>query len=200
MQKTNRLKYHKIYFCGPMDFSREKGKIWRDELIEYCNNMGIICLNPYNKELNTIHGEFALEDDINSGKVKEALENKDYKTASERMKFVRSTDLRLVDRADALVVRLDFDVIMTGTIEEICTANRQKKPIIIWSSVPKNKIPPWYFGQLKNELFFESIEEVKEYLRHINEDKYIDTLGRWVFFNLESRINEIHNNQGLELW
>ncbi len=156
----NRLKYSRMYCCGPMDYDRDGGKIWREELTEYTNKFGIISLNPYKKYLHTTHGEFALEDDVNAGKVKEALKNKDYETATKRMKFVRATDLRMVDHADFLVVRLNFDVIMTGTLEEICTANREKKPIIIWSSVPKNKIPPWYWGQLPSELFFETLNEV----------------------------------------
>src|SRR5688572_21566736 len=137
--KHKRLKYARCYMVGPMDFDREGGKVWREDLTEYFNRLGIICLNPYKKALHSTHGEYALEDDLNAGKVKTALDNQDYETARNRMKFIRATDLRMVDHSDFIVARLNFNVIMSGTCEEIATANREKKPILIWSSVPKHK-------------------------------------------------------------
>lgn len=189
---NQRLKYSYMYEIGPMDFvSRDKGKGWRKDLTEYCEQFGILCLNPYEKPLNEIHGEHALEDDINAMKVKDLLEHNRFDEAAKRMKFVRGSDLRMCDIAHWVVAKLDFDTIMTGTLEEIVTCNRAKKPVIIWSSVPKNKIPPWYFGMLPHELFFETFDEVKEYIRHIHEDDNIDTLNRWVFFDLEQEIEKI---------
>lgn len=187
----NRLKYARMYCCGPMDDDREGGKIWRQEISKFCENLGIICLNPYNKQLHSSHGEAAQEDDINFKITKEAIEKEDYEEVSKRIKFVRASDLRMVDHADFLVARLDFSKIMSGTIEEIVTANREKKPVIIYSSVAKKDIPLWYFGMLPHELFFTSMEQVKEYIHHIHEDSNIDTLNRWIFFNLEEKISKI---------
>lgn len=190
----NRLKYSRCYLVGPMDFDREKGKIWREELEEYLNSLGVICLNPYKKPLHYSHGPEMLEDDVGAENRKKWQKEGEFDKLSKSMKVVRSIDLRMVDHSDFIVSALDFDTIMTGTPEEYGWANREKKPVIILSSLPKTEMPPWLFGQLRHELFFETTAQVKEYIRHINEDPVIDTLNRWVFFDLEPRIKEIYES------
>lgn len=190
----NRLKYSRCYLVGPMDFDREGGKIWRDELEEFLNKLGVICLNPYKKPLHHSHGPEMLEDDVGAENRKKWQRVGEYEKVSASMKLARAVDLRMVDHADFIIAYLNFDLIMTGTVEEIVTANREKKPVIILSSLEKTHMPPWYFGMLNHQLFFTKIEEVKEYIRHISEDPVVDTLNRWVFFDLEPRINEIYRN------
>ena len=190
----NRLKYSRNYMCGPMDFCREEGKVWREELEKFLNTLGIICLNPYKKPLHYSHDPEMLEDEEGFLKRKQWQENEEYDKLSQSMRKVRAVDLRMVDHCDFIIAYLNYEVIMTGTLEELFTGNREKKPIVILSSVPKKKIPHWYFGTCNHELFFTSIPEVKEYIRHINEDPVIDTLNRWVFFDLEPRIKEIYES------
>ena len=173
--------------AGPMDACRELGRQWRDDLTPFLENLGIIVLNPYNKP---ILDECGLEDDINHALVQEALKRKDYNEVSRLMKSIRQVDLRMVDHADFLIVNLDLDQRPCGTWEEIFTANREKKPIII-KCKSKESLPPWLFSVLPHELFFESWIEVSTYVENINKNQHIDKLGRWVFFDLEPQIKEI---------
>jgi nucleoside 2-deoxyribosyltransferase len=190
----NRLKYSRCYLVGPMDFDRDGGKIWRDELEEYLDSLGVISLNPYTKPLHYSHGPEMLEDDVGAANRRLWQESGQFDKVASSMKLARAVDLRMVDHADFIIAYLNFNTIMTGTIEELVTANREKKPVIILSSRPKETMPPWYFAMFPHQLFFTTVSEVKEYIRHINEDEVVDTLNRWVFFDLEPRIKEIYES------
>lgn len=190
-KKHNRFKFHRFYLVGPMDRDREGGKVWRDDLSDFIRSHNGIPLNPYEKPLLEEFGKEAKEDDLHFAKIVEAAKKKDYDRVSELVKILRHSDLRLVDSADVVVVNLDLDKNPCGSYEELFTSNRQKKPIIVKSSVPKSEIPFWLFGTLPHSLFFETWDEVKEYLRHMDEDDEVDLLGRWVFFDLEDEIKRI---------
>jgi len=189
----NRLRNHMAYLAGSMDDGREDGKVWRDILTPFLESMGVVVMNPYYKPLcSQTHSKEVLEDDKNFLEIRECLKNKDYDEVKRRFKQVRAIDLRLVDKADFLIAYLDFDKIMTGTMEEIFMANRQRKPVIILSSKPKNELPPWYFGAFPHEVFFETINEVQNYLAYINGVHEIDLLGnRWVFFDIPEKVTVI---------
>lgn len=183
----NRLAKHRCYLVGPMDHCREEGKQWRQIMTVFLEERGVEVSNPYYKPLKLdTHSQELLEDENNYNSVMCAIKNKDYDEVTRRFKQVRAIDLRMVDKADFLVAYLNFSTTMTGTLEEIFTANRQRKPVIIISSKPKSEIPPWYFGALPHRVFFESIEEAQEYLKYIDEYPQIDLLGdRWVFFDYD---------------
>ena len=100
------------------------------------------------------------------------------------MKVIRRVDLRLVDISDFLIVNLDLEIHPCGTYEEIFTANRCKKPIIIHMEQGKNKAPDWIFGTIPHQMIFSNWENLKSYLLHINSDKNIECYKRWQFFNL----------------
>jgi nucleoside 2-deoxyribosyltransferase len=183
----NRLKNHTCYLAGSMDDGRAEGKVWREVVGDFLRARGVKVLNPYFKPLRKdTHSSELLEDDKNYEEVIRCLKAEDYDEVARRFKQVRAVDLRQVDKADFLVAYLDFSKIMTGTMEEIFTANRQRKPVIILTSKPKKEMPPWYFGSFPHRVFFESVEEVKQYLTGIDEDEQIDLLGnRWVFWEIE---------------
>jgi hypothetical protein len=106
------------------------------------------------------------------------------------MKVVRNVDLRMVDKADFLVTYFDWDMRMCGTHEEISTANREKKPILIMFGQGKNEAPDWFFAKLRHELFFESWDGMKKYLTHVNTADKVDHLRRWFFFDLKDKIED----------
>lgn len=101
------------------------------------------------------------------------------------MRPIRNVDLRFTDMADFLIVNLDLEVHPCGTYNEVFIAVQQKKPIIIHCEQGKKEIPNWLWGCCKHELFFSTWHEVKEYLRHIDEDKEANHLGRWQLFDFE---------------
>jgi len=186
----NRLKYNKIYLAGPMDACRESGREWRELITPALEDIGIIVLDPYKKP---ILDECGLEDDVNHTLVQEAIAVKDYDTVTSLMKNIRQVDLRMTDHADALIVNLDLTKRPCGTWEEIFTANRAKKPIIVKCD-KKHELPPWLFSVLPHELFFETWSDVISYINYIDYEDDIEKLGRWVFFDVEDRIEQICGN------
>lgn len=176
----NRLLFSKAYMVGSMDRSWEAGKEWREWLEQKLIDMGIIPMNPYKKSIIECN---AFEDDDSFEKRSRAKKAGDWDTFAAIMKPVRAVDLRMVDRSDFLICNYTINIHLCGTIEEIVTANRQKKPVLIMCEEGKYNIPDWLFGMLPHELFFESWDDLLEYLRHINEDEEISNLGRWTFFN-----------------
>ena len=76
----------------------------------------------------------------------------------------------------------NMNVHMCGSYEEIATANRQKKPILVWCEQGKMLAPNWLFFMLPHEQIFSSMDEVLTYLKVINEDHKPYDLKRWFFF------------------
>lgn len=192
---NNRLKLMRIYLVGPMDFDREAGKPWRIELTKWLKSRRALPIDPYHKPMLAIH-EDAMESDDGYERRKKAMatlpmtqEARD--TVRDVMKPVVHTDLRIVDHSDALVVNLDVDRRPCGTFDEMFTADNQNKPVIVYCPQGVQAIHDWCWGRLKPELFFDDWVNVKEYLRHIDEDDDIDLLGRWKFFDFEPLIREV---------
>jgi hypothetical protein len=174
-----RLNRHSCYCVGPMDSNREGGKIWRKDITPFLEDMGVVVLNPYEKPLQDTDGS---EDDENHLAVVKALAEKRYDDVTKLMKVVRHIDLRMVDRADFIIVNMDWTKRPCGTIREILEADRSRKPIIFHLEQPKNEQPPWMFAETDHNLWFESWSELKDYIHHINTTEVVDKLGRWVFF------------------
>ena len=63
------------------------------------------------------------------------------------------------------------------------TANRQKKPVLIWCEQGKQNAPNWLFMMLPHEHVFGGLEELISYLSEINESVSVDHLKRWFFFD-----------------
>lgn len=175
----NKLKGMSAYLLGNIDgISHNNAKQWRDDMTGFLKGMNVLVLDPMNKPLN----EFP-EDENFRKKRKQALDDGDYDLVTEMMKPTRNFDLRCVDRADFLVCNLDMDGRPFGSVEEISTGNRQKKPIIIHCPQGKKNIPPWAFAMCNHELFFGSWGAVRQYIWEV--DQGIDTrdFGRWWFID-----------------
>lgn len=181
---------HRAYLIGAMDRDREGGKQWRDDLLPWLKERQIIAFNPYQKPALD-KGTFE-DDDAFVARHKAKVEG-DYNFVRQNMKQVRAFDLRMVDHSDFLILNLDIHQHPCGTYEELFSGNRQKKPIITRCAHGKKNMPDWLFGVYPHETMFDTWDEVKEYIRHIDEDMEIDTLGRWQFFDLENAIREILN-------
>jgi len=190
----NRLKFMKAYLVGPMDHDRHSGREWRDMMSDWLRSRGVIPMNPYKKPLTSLSKQ-GLEDDDNYLLRKLAIKRGDRKEAARLTKPLRATDLRMVDETSFQIVNLDIEKRPCGTYEEIFTGNREKKPAIIFCPQGVENIPDWMYGTLPTELMFDDWEDVKDYLDHIDSDpdEQIDTLNRWVFFDLEDEYRAICN-------
>lgn len=188
----NRLKLMRAYLVGPMDHKRNEGREWREIMTEWLSSRGVVVFDPYHKPMRSI-SSLGMEDDENYRIVKDALSRGDKKLAAQRMKPVRTTDLRIVDHSDFDIVYLDLESRPCGTWEELFTANRQKKPILIMCPQGLEEIPPWLYGTCPYQMMFDKWEDLTAYLDFVDtgHDEEIDTLGRWVFFDVEDQVRKI---------
>jgi len=174
----NRLKNQRVYLAGAMDRVIDRGASWREDITPFLNSLGIKVFNPLIKPTTV-----GLED-YHVGLMKKQLkENHQYDELSKMMKSIRSTDLRLVDISDFIIVNLDINIHACGTYEEISLANRSKKPILFHIEQGKQNTPDWLFGAVPHEWFFSSWNDLKNYLISIDSDNDIDKKNRWQFFN-----------------
>lgn len=175
----NRLSGTRAYLCGAMDRVADGGIGWRKEIGKFLESRGVVVLDPTDKPI-----DIGIEDMGHRQKRRELKQAEEYGAVCKDVKLIRVTDLRMVDISDFLVVNIDTDVHACGTYEEITTANRQKKPIVIHVEQGKQHCPDWLLGMIPHELIFSSWSEVHNYLDHIDSQPDIDHLRRWMFFKL----------------
>jgi hypothetical protein len=175
----NRLKNQRVYLAGAMDRVPDRGSTWRDNITPFLQDLGVVVFNPIKKP--SIVGI----EDAATHELKTKLKNQErYEGLSQVMKVIRSVDLRLVDISDFLIVNLDLDIHPCGTYEEIFSANRCKKPILIHVEQGKINAPDWIFGTIPHQMIFSSWDDLKNYLKHIDNDENIESYRRWQFFSI----------------
>lgn len=174
----NRLKNQRVYLAGAIDRVADRGATWRENITPFLNSLGVKVFNPLIKPTTV-----GLEDYHVGLMKKELKENHRYDELAEVMKSIRSTDLRLVDISDFIVVNLNLEHYACGTWEELSLANRSKKPILVHIEQGKQYTPDWLFGMLPHQWFFSKWSDLTNYLIHINSDQNIEHYNRWQFFN-----------------
>jgi hypothetical protein len=183
----NRLKGSMCYVAGNIDGLADSGTTWREEITPFLHSLGITVINPCDKPTSLVH---ALEDeDVEFHKKKKHLKaNGKYDDLKAIMKPICRADLKFVNKADFLFVCLDVDKRPCGTIWEMCIANLLRIPIIIICRQGKNQLSDWLYGLLPHNLFFDTFDEAKDYLVHINSAESLDDLtGRWKLFDYNTR-------------
>lgn len=177
MDSINNLNGMRVYLVGAMDRVPDGGVGWRNKIMPTLEFMGITVLNPCNHIIDGIHENEETRNNINYLK-----ENGLFDELKHVYSKIRNVDLRCVDICDFIIAHIDTSVHACGSYEEIVTANRQKKPVLIWCEQGKNKAPNWLFFMLPHENIFSSMEEIIDYLNYINKEKDVSLLKRWVFF------------------
>jgi nucleoside 2-deoxyribosyltransferase len=175
------LRKTKTYLAGAMQY--ENGRGWRDSITPSLLSMGVTVFNPYSKPFveDSNEAEDARE------KMKQQMECGDYDSVAERMKRVRSFDLRLVDLSDFIVAYVNPKIASWGTAEELVTACRQKKVTFIIIDGGKPLCPYWILGMFPHKYIYGSVEEAVDMLEKINSgEKPIDS-DRWKLLRSEYR-------------
>lgn len=178
---------------GPMDHDREAGKQWRIDMAAFLKyELKVIPVDPYHKPVMSMQDSFLESEDAHIER-REAIERGDRGRVKELMTPIVASDLRIVDRCDFGIVYLDLDKRPCGSYDEIFTMSNQRKPVIVMCPQGVSKIPPWLYGRLRPELFFDDWTTVKLYLHHINSSPFedIETMKKWKFFDFEPLIMEI---------
>ena len=173
----NRLRGSRGYLCGPMDRVSDGGIEWRVNLRDMTTELGIKWLDPCDKPIQ------GFDETSLRVRIHEAKAVGDWDEVTRLIKPIRCVDLRMIDVSDFIVAKLDAHERGCGTYEEITTANRQKKPVIIWCPQGKAEIPNWMFAMLPHRLFFRDLDEVVGYLWHVAHDDVVEHLRRWYFFD-----------------
>lgn len=176
MDLMNNLKASKVYLVGAMDRVFDGGKTWRQEVRPILESFGIYIIDPCNKPIVGVK-----EDDETRWWIDYYKETEQYDKIREKFGIIRSADLRCVDISDFIIAYIDLDVHACGTYEEIVTANRQKKPVLIWCKQGKSQAPNWLFFMLPHEHIFNSFDEILNYLKLVDQHGDVKSLSRWFF-------------------
>lgn len=196
----NRLKGTCIYLAGPMERMSDNGENWRKIATTYLNKLGIGVFNPADKatdlapeDAETKKYHNSLRESIRvylseGNKERASLYMQEF---SSIIKEVVSADIRMVDLSSAILLHVDPDVHMCGSYSEQAWACLQRKPVIIFCEKGIHRIPGWLWGHCQWQMFFGSLDEALDYVRHIHEDETIDRLNRWKFFNFDKIFGNI---------
>ena len=88
----------------------------------------------------------------------------------------------MVDVSDVVIVYLDTSISMCGTYHELINALQQRKPTLVVIEGGKAKAPNWLFGIMNFNFMFDSFDDLKTFLKQIDEGVITADLSRWVFF------------------
>jgi hypothetical protein len=168
----NILRKTKAYLIGHMEYG--DGTKWRKEFQEKIAEIGVTCFNPYEKPYeNDILG--VDESDSIRDECRRKIADGKYDDVAKLFKAVRNLDLALCDKSDFIVCYLNPKIPTFGTMEELSTSVRMKKPIFMVMEGGKDKTPLWILGMFPHEFIFESIDElVKELNLYDSGEKKVD--------------------------
>lgn len=164
----------RCYLVGAME-NDSKGADWRDMMMIDLECTGIIFFSPYQRPfLNDIP-----EDETARKELASWMERGDYDLVANRMTQIRAHDLRLVDISDFIIARIDPKVATYGTVEEITTAVREKKPVFLCVEGGKKKTPLWLLGMFPHKYIYDSLDEVIETILAIDKGTVKLSSDRW---------------------
>lgn len=174
-----RLAKSLVYLSGSMDFSPDNGREWRENIIPLLRDNGIGVLNPCNKP--TLIGN---ESEEERKKYKENLNNNNFNEVKKFAKPIVGVDLRLVHKADFLILYIDIETFMFGSVVEYTWAVQQRKPVLIVIKQGKQKSPLFTFGMIPHEHIFNNFDEMFDYLKDVDDEtKPLNDMRRWYFFD-----------------
>ena len=164
----NYLSEKNFYLSGPIEFGEEIN--WRLSVIDYLvKKFNIKIFDPFSDPKQQ------WVETIKSYKKEKNFD----KLTDVAKQFVRK-DLGMVDRCDALIAYVPYKIPTVGTHHEIINANNMKKPVMLVCLQGKENIPVWYFGCLNHNLFFNSWNELYDYLEEVNKGSFVN-FDRWNF-------------------
>jgi len=159
----NNLKNTECYLAGNLE-NTDDAVSWRENATTVLKELGIVSLNPriqcFTNQLN--------EDQESADFLKGLLAKGEHHTVKDFMQKIIRRDLRMVDRADFIIVNLEPKLPTYGTTHEIVVASLQRKPILLRMD-DKSKLPLWYCGLLDMSLVFEKWDDLYHYIRYVND-------------------------------
>lgn len=177
----NILNKTKTYLIGPMEYA--DGRAWREDMTPFLKEMGVTVFDPYKKPFVNA----PKEDEETHKRMYELMNTGEFDEVAEHFKQVRAFDLSMVDRSDFIICYINPKTPTFGTVEELSTSIKMKRPTFIVVEGGKSKTPLWIMGMLPHKYIYNSFEEVKMMLTNINSGvKSLDS-DRWRLFKPELR-------------
>ena len=169
------------YLIGPIDRVSDQGKGWRQYFTSQCkkNDIRLKVLDPTNKI-----SKLTKEVDEEQKAINRMKSENNWEELSKFMYKVVRSDHRSIDIGDFVVCYIDMSCHMCGSYFELESALSQKKPYFIIVNEGKEKAPAWLFGILDHNKIFNSVDEVIEELKDLNEGKK-ELDDRWVLIRKE---------------
>lgn len=169
-----------VYLAGAIDRAPDDGVAWRKSIIQKSIERGLKLqwFDPCNKPKslgNDIPGEIGEE----KRKVKQFKKEGQWEKAKEIVHKYRRYDLRMVDTRDFIIAKIDPDIHLCGTYQEIFLAEQQHKPILAIMDKPFCEIPDWLMDVIRKEELFNGVNDCVNYLVKVNNGE-ISMDDRWV--------------------
>jgi hypothetical protein len=182
-KSQNVLSKARAYLCGAMEFSDGRG--WREVVKKALSGRDITFFDPYIKPFI----DDVPEDESSRKEMKHWRETRQFDILAQKMKKVRSDDLRCIDIADFVIAVVKPSVASWGSAEEICTAVRQKKPIFLVIDDPDGveACPLWFFGMIPHKYIYGSLVEAITTIKGIDDGLIRLNSDRWHLLKPELR-------------
>lgn len=171
----------KAYLVGAMQYIN--GEDWRNEVSKELTRRNITVFNPYHKPFI----KDVQEGDIVRSSLNKLQQDEKYDEIQITVKDIRAFDLNLVDRSDFIIAHIIPEVPTIGTVEEIVTAVRMKKPIFMTVEGGKRKCPLWYFGMFPHRYIYNSLNEMMDMICKIDDGIQEIDSDRWRLLKKEFR-------------
>ncbi len=172
------------YLAGPMEFDSD-GQNWRDKASRALTDIGVKIFDPYCKPF--VDSDRLEEGANEHGLFHKWLETGEYEKVSERMKPIRNFDLNCVDRSDFLIFYINKKIPTFGTIEELTTAVKIKRPIFIFIEGGKQNCPLWLMGMINHRYLYNNLDEILDVLKRINSGEEPININKWRLLKREFR-------------
>jgi len=179
----NRLKSMTAYLSGPIDDDPDRGVAWRDEITPFLTGMNVNVINPLK---HTFYGIQELNE-VKRPLIASLLEQGNIEEVHQEIKQFIRWDLHSVDISTFVIVNYDTNFHMCGTYQELFTAAREHKPVLLVCKKPINKLSMWIYGIVEPQYMFPSWDDLKAYLKRINSDPNYEMTEvdkrKWIFFD-----------------
>ena len=170
--------------AGPIDQAPDDGVGWRNKMTPWLEQKGVRVLDPCNKPIPDSYYSEIDDEKIGMMRLKETGR---YFELTHRMKEIVHMDLRMVDISDFVIVYINPDIPMCGTIHELINSLQQRKPTLVVVEGGKKFAPNWLFGIMDFNFMFDDFAQLYSFLNQINDGGIMGDLSRWVFFNIEDK-------------
>lgn len=171
----NYLNGKACYLAGAMQVCSDNGIGWRIQITPQLKNFGLTVFDPTNKVLHS-----ASEIGENKEHFKSLILQEKWEQLKLDFEPVARYDLRCVDKSDFIIIQYNPQHSTVGTVNELVTANAQRKPILLkYNKEELNYFNPWISVLVKPEHLFSTWELMFKYLAEVNSgqiDKHMWTL------------------------